>query len=72
MHLKLTLGMANRDEFPCNLKESNGVYGYSRIETKRKQIELLESVVSGKNTFVSLPTGYGKYILLVEAVSVVS
>ncbi len=33
-------------------------------ELKPKQIELIESFVSGRETFVSLPTGYGKSIIL--------
>jgi len=30
---------------------------------KPKQVEAVESFVSGKDTFVSLPTGYGKSII---------
>jgi len=30
---------------------------------KPKQLEAVESFVSGKDTFVSLPTGYGKSII---------
>ena len=38
----------------------------------RKQIESLVSFVSSRDIFISLPTGYGKSIILVEIVSVVS
>ena len=30
---------------------------------KPKQLEAVESFVSGKDTFVSLPTGYGKSVI---------
>jgi len=30
---------------------------------KSKQLEALSTFVSGKDTFVALPTGYGKYIV---------
>ena len=33
------------------------------FELKDKQREAILSVVSGKDTFVSLPTGYGKSII---------
>ena len=36
--------------------------GYSPL--KVKQQEALEAFVSGKDTFVALPTGYGKSIIL--------
>ena len=32
-------------------------------ELKPKQIESIETFVSGKDTFVSLPTGYGKSVI---------
>ena len=41
-------------------------------ELKPKQIELIESLVSGKDTFVFLPTGYGKSVILVKVVTVAS
>ena len=31
---------------------------------KSKQLEAVKSFVSGKDTFVALPTGYGKSIIL--------
>ena len=30
---------------------------------KQKQVEAVESFLSGKDTFVSLPTGYGKSVI---------
>ena len=39
-------------------------------ELKSKQIESIESFVSGRDTFVSLPTGYGS-VILIEVVSVI-
>ena len=62
--------MANEDGIPLNFKESNRVHGYIQ-ELKSKQIESTESFVSGRDTFVSLSTGYGKSVILVEVVSVV-
>ena len=60
--------MANRDGVPCNFK----VMEFMDIqELKPKQIELLKSFVSSRDTFV-LPTGYGKSIIFVEVVPVVS
>ena len=60
--------MANRDTVPRNFK----VMEFMDIqELKLKQIELLKSFVSSRDTFV-LPTGYGKSIILVEVVPVVS
>ena len=60
--------MANRDTVPRNLK----VMEFMDIqELKPKQIELLKSFVSSRDTFV-LPTGYGKSIILVEVVPVIS
>ena len=38
-------------------------------QSKPKEIELLESFVSGRDTFVSKPTGYGNSIILVEVVA---
>ena len=35
------------------------------MELKPKQIEAVKSFESGKDTFVSLPTGYGKLIIFV-------
>ena len=32
-------------------------------ELKPKQIESIETFVSGKDTFISLPTGYGKSVI---------
>lgn len=32
-------------------------------QLKDKQIEAMESILSGKDTFISLPTGYGKSII---------
>ena len=60
--------MANRDGVPSNFK----VMEFMDIqELKPKQIELLKFFVSSRDTFV-LPTGYGKSIILVEVVSVIS
>ena len=41
--------------------ESATVLGYPQL--KDKQIEALDCFLSGKDTFVSLPTGYGKSII---------
>ena len=57
--------MANEDGIPCNLKKTIECLGIQ--ELKSKQIESIESFVSGRDTFVSLPTGYGS-IILVEVV----
>ena len=55
-------------EFHATLKKA--IECMSIQELKSKQIESIESFVSGRDTFVSLPTGYGSAIL-VEVVSVV-
>ena len=57
-------------EFHATFKENNGVHGCSRVQPK--QIEVLESFVSGRDSFVSLPTEYGKSIILLEVVPVIS
>ena len=41
------------------VKESATVFGFA---LKEKQIEAVSSFVGGHDTFVSLPTGYGKSI----------
>ena len=56
-------------EFHATLKKAMECMGIQ--ELKSKQIESIESFVSGRDTFVSLPTGYGKSVILVEVVSVV-
>lgn len=43
------------------------MHGYSRVE-----IESIESFVTGRDTFVYLTTGYGKSVIFVEVVSVIS
>ena len=55
-------------EFHATLKKAIECTGIQ--ELKSKQIESIESFVSGRDTFVSLPTGYGS-VILVEVVSVV-
>ena len=57
-------------EFQPTLKKAMKYMGI--LELKRKQIELIESFVSVRDTFISLLTRYGKSIILVEVVSVVS
>ena len=42
------------------------------IQEKPKQIELIGSFVSGRDTFISLPIEYGKSIILVEIISTIS
>ena len=56
-------------EFHTTLKKTMEFVSIQELKPKR-QIELLESFVSGRDTFVSLPTGYGKSNILVEVVSV--
>ena len=56
-------------EFHATLKKAMECKGIQ--ELKSKQIESIESFVSGRDTFVSLPTGYGKSVILVEVVSVI-
>lgn len=41
--------------------ESGRVLGIEHFKTK--QLEALRSVLGGKDTFVSLPTGYGKSVI---------
>ena len=48
-------------EFQRAVEESVREAGYSPL--KVKQQEALEAFVSGKDTFVALPTGYGKSVL---------
>ena len=57
-------------EFQPTLKKAMEYMGI--LELKRKQIESIESFVSVRDTFVSLLTRYGKSIILLEVVSVVS
>ena len=40
--------------------ESEKILGIKQF--KQKQVEAIESFLSGKDTFVSLPTGYGKSV----------
>ena len=44
-----------------SVRESAKELGYDRL--KEKQLEAAMSVLSGNDTFVSLPTGYGKSII---------
>ena len=53
-------------EFHATLKKEIECMGIQ--ELKSKQIESIESFVSGRDTFVSLPTGYGSVILVVVSV----
>ena len=53
-------------EFHATLKKAIECMGIQ--ELKSKQIESIESFVSGRDTFVSLPTGYGSVILVVVLV----
>ena len=53
-------------EFHATLKKAIECMGIQ--ELKSKQIESIESFVSGRDTFVSLPTGYGSVILVVVSV----
>ena len=48
-------------EFHEALKKAMGHVGLR--ELKVKQTEAIQSFVSGRNTFVSLPTGYGKSVI---------
>ena len=48
-------------EFHAALKKAVGHMGLR--ELKPKQIEAIQSFVSGRDTFVSLPTGYGKSVI---------
>ena len=41
--------------------ESAKILGIKQF--KQKQVEAIESFLSGKDTFVSLPTGYGKSVI---------
>jgi len=45
-------------EFMHAVEESAREAGYGSL--KVKQLEAIEAFVSGKDTFVALPTGYGK------------
>ena len=48
-------------EFQRAVEESVQEAGYSPLKVKQK--EAIEAFVSGKDTFVALPTGYGKSII---------
>ena len=50
------------------IAESGVVLGYSSM--KEKQIEAISAFVEGNDTFVSLPTGYGKYNLCTVATGI--
>jgi len=41
--------------------ESANILGIKQF--KQKQVEVIESFLSGKDTFVSLPTGYWKSVI---------
>jgi len=43
------------------ITERAQILGIKQFE--QKQVEAIESFLSGKDTFVSLPTGYGKSII---------
>lgn len=48
-------------EFQRAVEESVQEAGYGPLKMKQK--EAIEAFVSGKDTFVALPTGYGKSII---------
>ena len=48
-------------DFTTAIKEVTGLMGLNPL--KPKQIESLQTFVSGKDTFVALPTGYGKSVI---------
>ena len=55
-------------KFHTTLKK---VMEYMNIqELKPKQIESIESLVSGRDTLFPLPTGYGESVILVKVVTV--
>ena len=54
-------------EFHATLKKAIECMGIQ--DMKSKQIESIESFLSGRDTSVSLPTGYGKSVILVEVIS---
>ena len=58
-----------KTEFHATSKKTIECMGIQAL--KSKQIESTESFVFGRDTFVSLPTGYGQSVILVELVSVV-
>ena len=43
------------------ISESAKELGYDHL--KQKQLEVAVSLLSGNDTFISLPTGYGKFII---------
>ena len=57
--------MTETDREPMDLlsaiAKTSQCMGIERL--KPKQMEAIESFVSGKDTFVALPTGYGKSII---------
>jgi len=48
-------------DLPSALNFASQRMGIKRL--KPKQLEVLEAFVFGKDTFVSLPTGYGKSVI---------
>ena len=54
-------------EFHATLKKAMECMGIQ--DMKSKQIESIESFVSGRDTSVFLPAVYGKSVILVEVVS---
>ena len=48
-------------ELACVLEEAVKEAGFESL--KAEQQKVLEAFVSGKDTFVALPTGYGKSII---------
>ena len=56
---RLTLNMQGRRT--AAIIESAKILGIKQF--KQKQVEAIETFLSGKDTFVCLPTGYGKSVI---------
>ena len=56
--MDVTIG---KSDVVAAVREAALSMGYQHL--KEKQIEAASQVFSGKNTFVALPTGYGKSIV---------
>lgn len=58
---KLAIGWSREMDINAAIRKSALALGYTSL--KEKQVEAMYSFLQGKDTFVSLPTGYGKSLI---------
>ena len=60
-HTSIRLNITESMEVKAAIVESGKILGFPQL--KNKQIAALTSFINDRDTFVSLPTGYGKSII---------